>query len=73
MSILPRPLFKGDMKKQGKKLTDMITFAVDGLDDLDAIVPEIRALGVRHAGYGVVESHYDTVGAALLWAASATG
>jgi len=34
------PLFKGDMKKQGKKLTDMITFAVDGLDDLDAIVPD---------------------------------
>lgn len=62
-----RPLFKGDMKQQGQKLTDMITVAVDGLDDLDAIVPAVQALGVRHAGYGVVESHYDTVGTALLW------
>jgi nitric oxide dioxygenase len=27
----------------------------------------VRALGARHAGYGVEEEHYATVGAALLW------
>ena len=27
----------------------------------------MQALGRRHAGYGVREEHYATVGAALLW------
>jgi nitric oxide dioxygenase len=26
-----------------------------------------RISGRRHAGYGVTDAHYDTVGAALLW------
>lgn len=60
-------LFKGDMKEQGRKLMLMIATAVNGLDDLDTIVPAAQALGVRHAGYGVKDKHYDTVGAALLW------
>lgn len=60
-------LFKGDMKAQGRKLMSMIGFAVNGLTRLDAIVPGVQALGRRHAGYGVKDSHYDTVGAALLW------
>jgi hemoglobin-like flavoprotein len=55
------------MKEQGKKLTQMITVAVKGLDNLGAIVPAIEALGRRHVGYGVQDSHYDTVGEALLW------
>ena len=62
-----RSLFKGDMKEQGQKLMKMITFAVDNLDKLDEIVPDIQAMGVRHMGYGVKNSHYDTVGEALLW------
>ncbi len=62
-----RPLFKGDMKEQGRKLMAMIATAVAGLDKLDTIVPAVRALGARHAGYGVIDAHYDTVAAALLW------
>ncbi len=62
-----RPLFKGDMKAQGEKLMDMIAVAVDGLNDLDAIVPAVQDLGIRHVDYGVTRDHYDTVGAALLW------
>jgi nitric oxide dioxygenase len=62
-----KPLFKGDMKEQGRKLMQMIGTAVAGLDRLDAIVPAVEALGKRHAGYGVASAHYDTVGAALLW------
>jgi hemoglobin-like flavoprotein len=62
-----RPLFKGDMVEQGKKLMKMINTAVNGLDRLDEIVPAVRQLGARHLAYGVSDEHYDTVGAALLW------
>ena len=57
----------GDMREQGRKLTAMITVAVKGLNRLDTIVPAVRELGRRHAGYGVTEAHYRTVGAALIW------
>ncbi|HEX8903504.1 MAG TPA: globin family protein [Longimicrobiaceae bacterium] len=62
-----RPMFRGDMREQGKKLMQMITVAVRGLDRLDQIVPAVEALGRRHAGYGVTDAHYDTVADALLW------
>lgn len=62
-----RPLFTGDMEEQGRKLTAMIDVAVRGLDRLEEIVPAVRQLGVRHAGYGVRGEHYDVVGASLLW------
>jgi len=63
-----RALFAhSSMKEQGKKLTQMITAAVRGLDRLDTIVPAVEALGRRHVGYGVQDSHYETVGEALLW------
>jgi len=61
-----KKLFSGDMKEQGKKLMAMIATAVNGLTDLGRIVPAVKDLGVRHAGYGVTDSMYDTVGAALL-------
>lgn len=62
-----KPLFKGDMKEQGKKLMKMINVAVNGLTRLDQIVPAVQDMGRRHVGYGVTAGHYDTVGAALLW------
>lgn len=62
-----RPLFRGDMKEQGRKLMQMLAVAVNGLDRLEEIVPAVQALGRRHVGYGVQDSHYDTVGEALLW------
>jgi hemoglobin-like flavoprotein len=61
-----KPLFKNDMSHQGERLMKMIGAAVDKLDDLPALVPVLQGLAVRHAGYGVRESHYATVGAALL-------
>jgi hemoglobin-like flavoprotein len=45
----------------------MITIAVKGLDRLGTILPALRELGRRHAGYRVTDAHYDTVGAALIW------
>jgi hemoglobin-like flavoprotein len=59
-------LFKGEMTEQGKKLMQMIGAAVGKLNDLPALVPILQGLGKRHAGYGVEDSHYQTVGAALL-------
>lgn len=62
-----KPLFKGDMKEQGAKLMSMISTAVNGLDNLEAIVPAVQNLGKGHVAYGVKDSHYDTVGGALLY------
>lgn len=62
-----KPMFKGDMKEQGKKLMTMIGVAVKGLTELDKIVGAVQDMGRRHAGYGVRDEHYDTVAAALLW------
>lgn len=62
-----RRMFSGDMAEQGRKLMQMLTVAVRGLDDLEALVPAVRALGLRHARYGVQPGHYETVAIALLW------
>ena len=62
-----KPLFRGDMMAQGRALMGMIKVAVAGLTRLDQIVPAVEALGQRHAGYGVKDEHYGTVGTALLW------
>jgi len=62
-----KPLFKGDMQEQGAKLMATLSVVVNGLTDLAAIVPAVQDLGRRHVGYGVEDSHYDTVGAALIW------
>jgi hemoglobin-like flavoprotein len=60
-------MFRGDMAEQRKKLMQMLTAAVKGLDRLDQLVPVVEDLGRRHVAYGVADSHYDTVGEALLW------
>lgn len=62
-----RPLFKNDMKQQGRKLMLMLTIAVNGLNHVEKIVPELEELGRRHTAYAVEKRHYDTVGKALLW------
>src|SRR5215204_5055372 len=62
-----RALFKGDMKEQGHKLMQMLGLAVKGLERPEQLLPAVRALGARHAAYGVRDKDYDTVGQALLW------
>ena len=62
-----RPLFKGDIAEQSRMLMRMIATVVNGLDRLETMLPAVQALGARHAGYGVVDAHYQTVGDALLW------
>jgi hemoglobin-like flavoprotein len=62
-----RPMFKGDMAKQAWKLATMISYAVNGLNRVEAMRPGLLALGKRHVDYGVRDEHYRTVGEALLW------
>jgi hemoglobin-like flavoprotein len=62
-----RPLFKGDLREQGRKLMDMLALAVKGLDRPDALMGALANLGRRHADYGVREKDYQTVGEALVW------
>ena len=62
-----RPLFQNDMTRQRHKLVDMLSVVVGGLTRLEDLLPTVRALGRRHAGYGVRHGHYATVGMALLW------
>ena len=61
-----RRLFNGNMTEQGKKLMQMIGAAVGKRNDLDGLIPILQSLGKRNGDYGVQESHYQTVGAALL-------
>src|ERR1041384_6281492 len=60
-------MFRGDMAEQRRKLMQMLTAAVKGLDRIDQLVPVVQDLGRRHATYGVEDRHYDTVASALLW------
>jgi hemoglobin-like flavoprotein len=62
-----RPLFRGDMTEQGRKLLTMINTVIMSLDNLTPLLGAVEDLGRRHVGYGVTEAHYDTVGSALLW------
>ena len=62
-----RPMFKGDMAEQRRKLMAMLATVVNGLSKLDTILPAASALAKRHVGYGAQPAHYPVVGAALLW------
>jgi len=57
-----KPLFKGDMSEQGKKLMQMLAVAVNGLNNLEAILPAVQELGRKHVDYGVTAAHYQPVG-----------
>ncbi|WP_394390894.1 globin family protein [Shewanella woodyi] len=62
-----KPLFRNNIKVQGRKLVAMLKAAVDGLDDLNALVPVLQQLAQRHNAYGVKKSHFTPVGNALLY------
>ena len=61
-----RPMFKSDMAQQGHRLMSMIGTAIGLLGRPEKLLPVVRDLGARHAGYGVLDAHYGTVGVALL-------
>ena len=55
-----------DIKEQGAKLMLTLGVVVNGLRDLDKIVPVAQQLAERHVGYGVQPEDYDSVGASLI-------
>jgi hemoglobin-like flavoprotein len=63
-----QPLFQHDIALQGRKFMTMLVVVVRGLDTLDRLLPDVENLGRRHVAYGVNDTHYQTVEAALLWA-----
>src|SRR5689334_11825260 len=63
-----RSLFAAvDMEEQRQKLIHTLAVVVQSLDHLEDLVPTLAGLGRRHMRYGVTDSHYESVGAALLW------
>lgn len=55
-----------DMAAQGRKLMAALSLAVNSLRKLDALVPVLEGLAVKHVTYGVERNHYETVGKALI-------
>jgi hemoglobin-like flavoprotein len=62
-----RAMFPADMTEQRKKLMAMLAAVVNGLANLDSILPAASALAKRHVAYGAKAEHYPVVGSALLW------
>ena len=62
-----KAMFPIDMTEQRKKLMATLAVVVNGLSDLELILPAASALAVRHVGYGAKPEHYPVVGGALLW------
>ena len=62
-----KPLFRGDVAEQGRKLMATLGVVVNGLADLESVLPAASALAKRHVDYGVKAADYAPVGAAPLW------
>ncbi len=60
-------MFPPTLVEQGRKLMQMLGAAIGMLDRPQQLISVLESLGKRHAGYGVRDEHYDTVGEALLW------
>jgi len=61
-----RPLFKGDMERQTALFVTMMNTVVSALENPDPVIPLIKTVGARHAGYGVLEADYDKFADVLL-------
>src|ERR1700730_2544060 len=62
-----RGMCPDDMTEQRKRLMATLAIMVQGLTNLDAILPAASALAKRHVSYGAEPAHYPVVGQALLW------
>jgi hemoglobin-like flavoprotein len=62
-----KAMFPPDMTEQRRKLMATLATVVNGLGDLNSILPAASALAKRHVSYGAKAEHYPVVGAALLW------
>jgi hemoglobin-like flavoprotein len=62
-----KAMFPANMTEQRKKLMATLSVVVNGLGNLETILPAASALATRHVSYGAKAEHYPVVGAALLW------
>ncbi len=62
-----RAMFPNDMTEQRKKLMTTLAVVVNGLSNLEVVLPAASALAKRHVSYGARPEHYPVVGGALLW------
>ena len=62
-----KAMFPADMTEQRKKLMMMLAAVVNGIGNLESILPAASALAKRHIAYGAKAEHYPVVGSALLW------
>jgi hemoglobin-like flavoprotein len=66
-----RPLFTTDLAFQKVRFAEKLTEIVRAFPRLPELLGHTRALGARHAGYGVRVADYETVRDALLGALEA--
>ncbi len=62
-----KAMFPADLTEQRKKLMATLAVVVNGLGNLESILPAASALAKRHVNYGARPEHYAVVGGALLW------
>jgi hemoglobin-like flavoprotein len=62
-----KAMFPADVTEQRKKLMTTLAVVVNGLGNLEAVLPAASALAKRHVNYGAKPEHYPVVGGALLW------
>ncbi len=62
-----KAMFPADMTEQRRKLMATLSVVVNGLGNLESVLPAASALAKRHVSYGARAEHYPVVGAALLW------
>ena len=62
-----KAMFPADMTEQRKKLMATLAVVVNGLSNLEPILPAASALAQRHVAYGARPEHYPVVGSTLLW------
>lgn len=62
-----KPMFSDDISAQGKKLMQALTVVVNGLSNIEQVIPIAQKLAQNHLSYGVEAEHYGAVGEALIW------
>jgi hemoglobin-like flavoprotein len=62
-----KAMFPTDLTEQRRKLMATLAVVVNGLGNLESVLPAASALAKRHVSYGAKAEHYPVVGSALLW------
>jgi hemoglobin-like flavoprotein len=57
-----KAMFPADLTEQRKKLMATLSVVVNGLSNLDSVLPAASALARRHVSYGAKPDHYPVVG-----------